>query len=89
MQTCPVTNIHEAMNQAATSQRDRIKLSNVNFKINPLKKDIAEKILAQNGATLSSFMRACVDCLIKDYAGKDAFEKIECSSVDFAGEDSD
>lgn len=83
----PVTNIHQALNQAAISQRDKIKLANVNFKINPLKKEIADKILGQNGATLSSFLRACVDGLIKDYAGNSTFEQIERSSVDLFDEE--
>lgn len=82
----PVTNIHEALTQAVASQRDKIKLANVNVKINPLKKEIAEKILCQNGCTLSNFIRACLDGLIKDYAGEMAYQKIEHSALDIADE---
>jgi len=82
--TTPITNIHDALTQAVASQRDKIKLANVNVKINPLKKEIAEKILFQNGCTLSTFIRACLDGLIKDYAGETAYQKIEKSAVDIA-----
>lgn len=76
-----LTNVHDAMNRAQVSERDRVALVNANFKIHPIKKEVAEQICAKNGTTLSAFLRECVEGLISDYIGEKAAAEIEDSRM--------
>ena len=71
MKTAPqLTNIQDAMQRAQEAAKDRVALVNANFKINPIKKEIAEQICQKNAVTLSEFLRECVEGLISDYVGE-------------------
>lgn len=72
----PVTNVHQALTEAAIKEKNRVTLVNANFKIDPIKKTLAEQICEKHGATLSSFMRECVEGLVKDYMGPKASKKL-------------
>lgn len=72
----PTTNIHDALQRATLSERDRVALINANFKLHPAKKEVAEQICAKNGTTLSAFLRECVDGLIVDFAGPKAAKQL-------------
>lgn len=73
----PLTNIHDAMSRAIESEKERVPLVNANFKINPLKKEIAEQICEKNATTLSAFLRECAEGLIQDYMGEKASGTLE------------
>ncbi len=64
-----VSNVHEAVNRAVSSERDRVALVNANFKINPVHKELTETICLKNGTTISSFLRECCSLLLIDYLG--------------------
>lgn len=72
----PTTDVHAALSKAAAKERDNITFVNTNFKCHPLKKQAAEQICEQNGATLSGFLRECIDGLIVDYMGAKALSKL-------------
>lgn len=72
----PLTNVHDALHRAVLSERDRVNLVPATFKINPLKKTIAEQICEKSGTTLSSFLRECCEGLVLDYAGPKAAAKL-------------
>lgn len=74
-----LTDVHEALSRAQDSDKDRVALVNANFKIHPIKKEVAEQICAKNGTTLSSFLRECVNGLVKDYVGDKASESLEAT----------
>ena len=57
--------VDDAIQRAVISESDRVVFSNANFKVHPVKKDAAEKILRRRGTTLSAFYRACTDQLIQ------------------------
>lgn len=69
-----LTNVHEAMQNAVTKDRDKVILINANFKVHPIKKEIAEQICEKHGTSLSAFLRECVEGLVKDYTGQDEEE---------------
>ncbi len=68
-QTMPVTSVHDALQRAVLSESNRVAMVNVNFKVDPGRKSIAEGICEKNGTTLSAYFRECIDGLILDYAG--------------------
>lgn len=72
-----LTNVHDALNKAVESERDRVTFVNANFKIHPIKKEVAEQICNKHGTTLSAFLRECVDGLVKDYVGEEATKSLE------------
>lgn len=84
MQNNEVTNVHEALSRAVESEKNRVALINANFKINPIKKEIADGICETNGTTLSAFLRECVEGLIKDFVGPKAYAKIPEGTVETA-----
>lgn len=76
-ETCTVTtNVHDALRDAAVKERDRVAFVNANFKIHPIKKELAEEICSQHGTTLSSFLRECIEGLVTDYMGPKAANKL-------------
>lgn len=72
-----LTDVHEALVRAQDSDKDRVALVNANFKIHPIKKEVAEQICSKNGTTLSSFLRECVNGLVRDYVGDKESESLE------------
>lgn len=72
-----LTNVHDALNKAVESERDRVAFVNANFKIHPIKKEVAEQLCNKHGTTLSAFLRECVDGLVKDYVGEEATKSLE------------
>lgn len=72
-----LTNVHDALNKAVDSERDRVAFVNANFKLHPIKKEVAEQICNKHGTTLSAFLRECVDGLVKDYVGEEATKSLE------------
>lgn len=73
----PLTNVHDAIQRAVLSDRNKTRLVNATVKIDPLKKQAAEGLLAKQGTSLSSFVRECVDGLLLDYMGPKAFRDLE------------
>lgn len=73
----PLTNVHDALQRAVLTDRDKVNLIPATFKINPLKKELAEQICAKSGTTLSSFLRECVEGLVGDYVGPKAAAKLD------------
>lgn len=72
-----LTSVHEALNRAQLSEKDKVALVNGTFKIHPIKKEMAEQICEKHGTTLSAFLRECVEGLVKDYIGDKATKQIE------------
>lgn len=72
----PTTDIHDALQRATISEGNRVRLTNANFKMNPVKKELAEQICAKNGTTLSAFLRECIDGLIGDFVGPKAAKQL-------------
>lgn len=64
-----VSNVHEALSRAVETEKDRVALVNANFKIHPLRKELAEGICEKNATTLSAYLRECCDLLLVDYLG--------------------
>lgn len=64
-----VSSVHQALNRAISSERERVALVNANFKINPVHKELTEGICLKNGTTISSFLRECCTVLLIDYLG--------------------
>lgn len=75
-----LSSVHDALSRAALSERDRVTLVNANFKIHPLRKEIAEGICAKNATTLSAFLRECTDVLILDFLGPKEAAKLGIES---------
>ena len=77
----PLTSVHDALQQAQVAERDRVAFINTNFKCHPAKKAAVESILETHGTTLSAFLRACMDGLVRDYAGPKLAAKLEASGA--------
>lgn len=76
IQLYPLTNVHDALRRAVIADSKKVALTNANFKMHPLRKEVAEEICQKNGTTLSAFLRECTDGLIMDYAGPDVAKKL-------------
>lgn len=61
-----LTNVHEAMMDAVHESKTPTLVS-YTFKSNPEHNQMAEQICARNGTNLPTFLRKCVEGLIKDY----------------------
>ncbi len=65
-----VTDIHEAMTHAVDATfkpENQEKLVQGSYRVSPIVKEKAEQICASNGTTLSAYVRACTEALVRDY----------------------
>lgn len=70
------TDVHDALRKAQLSENNRVAMVNANFKLNPIKKEMAEQICTKNGTTFSEYLRQCVEGLILDYVGPKKFKEL-------------
>lgn len=70
--------VHEAVRLAIqrSAEAREIKDDSVNFKCAGQIKQAAMLILHHGGSNLSAFLQACVELLVRDYAGDDGLAKI-------------
>lgn len=74
-------NVHDALVRAQTASMNNVASRNANFKMNPIKKELAMEICKSMGTDLSEFLRQCVDGLIADYVGPKKFQELSAKAA--------
>lgn len=62
-----LTNVHEALQEAATDVSKPKPMITGTFRIEQDSKALAEQICERHGTTLSAFLRKCCHGLVRDY----------------------
>ena len=74
----PIASVHDALAEAViqTSTPRREPQINLTIRLHPEKKALLKKICSVHGTTASDFLRSCADSLLKDYIGREEFERL-------------
>jgi hypothetical protein len=65
--TLTESDVHSVLQRAVWTEKNRVQMTNANFKCNPAKAELVEKICSRHGTTRSAFLRGCLDALLTDY----------------------
>lgn len=74
-----LSTVHDALVEARDLNENPDHMENTTIRISARKKKMLVRICQIQGTTISDYLRACADALIRDYAGPKTFAEIENS----------